>query len=208
MGVGFFPAFQILFSGGLVRVAFLILPGNLFAIALLWGVHIDIPGHIPGNRYALFGFPVIFGIFPNTTTHAVDAVADFFVIPPVAGFAPFICGMRHLRGSQVRKRPVDHLRGGCLLFPLLCRRDHNLIGFLFTVDTSLAHGLQIFGAHCNQGGNIHIFTRNTVLDFQLCTWFQMIAVPVSTVIFIFFQNLSHLLKSPAHGSFSGPPVPG
>lgn len=119
----------------------------------------------------------------------------------------YLC-MRHLRGSQVRKRPVDHLRGGCLLFPLLCRRDHNLIGFLFTVDTSLAHGLQIFGAHCNQGGNIHIFTRNTVLDFQLCTWFQMIAVPVSTVIFIFFQNLSHLLKSPAHGSFSGPPVPG
>ena len=66
MRIGFLPAFQILHSSIFIGIAFLTLPGNFFSIPLLRGIYIDIPGDIPGNRYALFRFPVIFRIFPNT----------------------------------------------------------------------------------------------------------------------------------------------
>ena len=82
MRIGFLPAFQILHSSIFIGIAFLTLPGNFFSIPLLRGIYIDIPGDIPGNRYALFRFPVIFRIFPNTAGHLVNAVADFLAIPP------------------------------------------------------------------------------------------------------------------------------
>ena len=83
MRIGFFPAFQILHGSIFIGIAFLVLPGDPFSVPPFRGIYIDIPGDIPGNRYALFRFPVIFRIFPNAASHLINTVADFFAIPPV-----------------------------------------------------------------------------------------------------------------------------
>ena len=170
VGVGFLAPIQVFHSGGFVGIAFLVLPGDLFPISLLRGIHIHIPCHIPGNRDALLRFPVIFGIFPNAACHLIDTVADFLGVPPVAGFAPFISRMCNLRGPQVFQRAVQFLCDCRLLFPLFCRRLHDCKGFLLAVHAVLTQCLQYIRALRNQGRYIHILTIYVVLQFELAAF--------------------------------------
>lgn len=87
--------------------------------------------------------------------------------PPVIGVFPLVAGMFDLRCTKIFQSPVDRLCCRCLLFPLFCSSHHDFIGFLLPVNTSLAHGFQAIGSHCDQSRNIHIFTNYAVFNFKL-----------------------------------------
>ena len=184
--VGFLSAVQILLGSCFIGIAFAVLACNVDIVTILWGIEIQIPGHIPCGRYPCASSPVIAGIFPDPAIHFVNFITDFFPIV-VAGIGPpLIRTVLCFRDAQIFHCPVDKLCGCCLLFPLLCRGYHDVIGFLFVIYTFLVHRDQISNTLSNQVRNIHIFTGNAMFQFEFRARFQIVTVPISTVVLIFF----------------------